>query len=148
MISRQPRIEDAAHLASIRKMPCLVCGRPGPSDPAHIRSASRQYGKRLTGLGEKPSDQWVLPMCRRCHEDQHRWGNELGWWGGKGIPDPFAVALALYGNRTPPRPRRRIVKTKRKPPEERARIVGRPLVSRSNWPTGRKLQSRKMETVK
>ena len=56
MNQRQPRIEDAAHLAFVRTLPCLVCGRPGPNDPAHIRAAAPTYGKRRTGMGEKPDD--------------------------------------------------------------------------------------------
>jgi hypothetical protein len=140
---RQPRIEDAAWLARVRLMPCLICGRPG-SDPAHLRSAAPQYGKRITGMGEKSSDCWVLPLCRTHHEAQHREGDELRWWARHGIADPFAVAMALYGNRTVrTRPRREPKVRVRKPREQRAKVPkGRPLQSRSNWPTGRTIVSR------
>ena len=139
LAQRLPRIEDAGHLAYVRTLPCLVCGRPGPSDPAHLRSAARQYGKRQTGMGEKPDDKWTLPLCRRDHDDQHR-HNELAWWAGKGIADPFAVALAIYtsrpGSSAPRRERRRIAKSKlRKPKSERRSIPkGKPMQSRPNWP--------------
>lgn len=145
---RQPREEDPAYLAYVRTLPCLICGRHGPSDAAHIRSAAPHYGKRYTGKAEKPDDKWALPLCRRHHEEQHR-TNELGWWAGKGIADPFALCVALYAGRPgadrAPRQRRRIVKTfTRKPPKEQRRKVpaGRKLESRSDWPEGRKLATR------
>lgn len=132
---RQPREEDPAWLAIVRKMPCLICRRT-PSDPAHLRTGARQYGKPHTGMGEKPSDRWVLPLCRDHHEDQHR-GNELAWWVRHGFPDPFAVAIALYAARpvqTMHRQRTRPKRTKRRlPPEQRVKIPHNP---------DRKIQSR------
>lgn len=136
---REPRVEDPAHLAYLRTLPCLVCGR-GPSDPAHIRAPAPHYGKRYTGKGEKPDDKWVLPLCRHHHDAQHR-ESELGWWAGMGIADPFAVAVALYASRpgasTPRRePKRHIVKTRVRKPKGQRRPVpqGRPLKSRSTFP--------------
>lgn len=123
---RLPREEDPAYLAYVRTLPCLICRRPG-SDPAHLRTGSRQYEKPPTGMGEKPSDRWVLPLCRTHHDDQHR-NNELEWWARQGIPDPFAVAQALYASRPNPR-RPKLAKPfhdrpakPRKPPEQRAKI--------------------------
>lgn len=140
LCQRQPRIEDAAWLAIVRKMPCLICQRPG-SDPAHLRSAAPQYGKRQTGMAEKPDDCWVLPLCRTHHDEQHR-TNELRWWASKGIPDPFAVAMALYAARpvTARRPRaeprlRRSKLRSRKPEGERRSIpAGRKLVTANRLP--------------
>jgi hypothetical protein len=133
---RQPRIEDAAHLAHVRTLPCLICGKPG-SDPAHIRSPAPQYGKRQTGKGEKPDDCWVLPLCRYHHDEQHR-TNELAWWASYGIPDPFAKAIGLYAEREhPSKPERRRAHKpqQRKPKAERRSIPkGKPLESRpSTW---------------
>lgn len=103
---RQPREEDPAYLAYVRTLPCLICQRPGPNDPAHLRTGARQYRKPHTGMGEKPSDCWVLPLCRTHHDDQHR-NNELAWWARHGFTDPFAVAIALYAARpAKTRPRR------------------------------------------
>lgn len=98
MNQRQPRIIDEAWLALVRLMPCLVCGYPR-SDPAHLRTGSRQYGKRQCGMAEKPDDCWVLPLCRNDHRAQHDRGDELAWWASKGVADPFAVAAALYATR-------------------------------------------------
>lgn len=138
---RQPRIEDPVWLAIVRKMPCTVCHRPGTSDPAHLRTAAPQYGKKPTGMQEKPSDCWVLPLCRMHHDEQHR-GNELAFWLRYSIPDPFAVAIALYAKRpakAPQRERRTILKTRaRKPKSERKAIPARVTA----WPKGRKIPSR------
>lgn len=90
---RRPRERNEQHLKWIRTLRCCICGKPGP-DPAHIRSASPLHGKRETGGGEKPSDKWVVPLCREHHDEQHK-HNELLWWAGKGI-DPFGLALALH----------------------------------------------------
>lgn len=140
---REPRVEDPAWLAEVRKMPCLVCRRPGPSDPAHLRTAARQYGKPPTGMGEKPSDCWVLPLCRTHHDDQHR-NNELAWWGRQGVPDPFGVAKALYAARPVlTRPQRQ---SRAKPRKTKALrpIRSNPKIPRHEnaWPTGRKIASR------
>ena len=139
---RQPREEEPAYLAYIRTLPCLICRRPGPSDPAHLRTGARQYDKPHTGIGEKPSDQWVLPLCRTHHDDQHR-GNELAWWARQGIPDPFAVAMRLYASR--PTPARRTTtrakpRLKRKPAEQRSKIPARVYP----WAKGRKIPSRRL----
>jgi hypothetical protein len=94
---KRPRQEMRDHLKFIRGLRCLVC----PSrnwlniQAAHIRAASPAYGKRSTGLAEKSSDQWTLPLCANHHAEQHQ-GNELAFWARYGI-DPFAVALALFG---------------------------------------------------
>lgn len=147
---RQPRIEDPAYLAYVRTLPCLVCARPGPNDPAHLRSAARQYGKRQTGMAEKPDDKWTLPLCRTHHDDQHR-NNELQWWARHGVADPFAVALTLYAGRPnasvprPERPRKVMKRRVRKPKSERRAVPpGKRLESRPNaWQPGRKIPTRK-----
>lgn len=92
--SKRPRQESQAHLKFIRGLPCLVCGTRKRVEAAHIRSGSAAYGKRRTGLGEKPADHFVLPLCAADHDEQHS-RNEMAFWTAKGI-DPFAVALALF----------------------------------------------------
>lgn len=92
---KRPRIENAQHLKFIRSLPCLV---PGCSrrdvEAAHIRMASPAYGKRHTGLAEKPADHWVLPLCLGHHAMQHKVGEQEFWtWASV---DPFPVALALF----------------------------------------------------
>lgn len=90
---RRPRMYDHAHLAFIRSLTCCLCGKLNP-DAAHIRSANPLYGKRETGVGEKASDRWTVPLCREHHNQQHN-ENELAWWRLQKI-DPFLLALALH----------------------------------------------------
>lgn len=133
LVQRQPRIEDPGHLAFVRTLPCLICGKPG-SDPAHIRSAAPAYGKRHTGMAEKPDDCWVLPLCRFHHDEQHR-GTELAFWASYGIPDPHGLAVELYASR-PSKPReRRTRKAKPRKPKGARHPVGpsRKLESRSTF---------------
>lgn len=91
---KKPRQHNTNHLAFIRSLPCVICGKR-PCDPAHLRSANPRYGKRATGMAEKPSDKWTVPLCRQHHDDQHSM-NELVWWANQGI-DPHMLALSLYG---------------------------------------------------
>lgn len=133
---RHPRITDEAHLAYVRTLPCRICGKPG-SDPAHIRSPALAYGKEHTGMGEKPDDFWVLPLCRHHHMEQHARGDELAWWASYGI-DPHAEAVALCASRPakPKRERRKREKPTppRKPPDQRRKVSkGKPLESRSSF---------------
>jgi hypothetical protein len=91
---RLPRIENAKHLAFIRQLPCLSCGDNTSTEAAHIRFGSPQAWKRQCGKAEKPDDVWTLPLCGKCHRDQHSAGERF-FWGLKDI-DPIFVALALW----------------------------------------------------
>jgi hypothetical protein len=90
---REPRIRDAKHLEFIRSLSCCVCGDDTSTEAAHIRTGSIGHGKAPTGLGEKPSDQWCLPLCGRHHREQHTM-NEMAFWEKYGI-DPFILAMTL-----------------------------------------------------
>lgn len=92
-VSKRPRIERPDHLAWIRTLPCLITGMR-PVDAAHIRYPELGLGKLPTGLGEKPSDMWTVPLHRAVHTDQHACG-ERAWWHDRGI-DPLPIALALW----------------------------------------------------
>jgi len=91
---KRPRIESGVHLKFIRGLPCLICGSRYSTQAAHIRVGNPLYGKRATGLSEKPADHWTLPLCAAHHQEQHR-GAEMMFWARQGI-DPFRVALALF----------------------------------------------------
>lgn len=93
MTQRNPRKEDPKHLALIRQLPCLCCGR-GPSEAAHVRMSDHLRGKPITGIGCKPSDCWAIPMCHGCHMRQHTRGERV-WWEAHGI-DPIDIAIRLY----------------------------------------------------
>src|ERR1700750_2273237 len=90
---RQPRVRDEKHLNYIRSLPCCICGDDTRTEAAHIRTASLAHGKNWTGMQEKPSDKWSLPLCNRHHREQHTM-NELAFWKSYNI-DPFMLAILL-----------------------------------------------------
>jgi hypothetical protein len=69
---------------------------------AHLRAGSLEHGKRETGMQEKPSDRFCLPLCpphhvgdkRKVSVTQHAMG-EVEFWSQVGIPDPFQVCEDL-----------------------------------------------------
>lgn len=95
---KRPRQRDERHLVFIRQLPCLSCLRAAPSQAAHVRYGDLSRDKPSAGIGEKPSDRYVVPLCDWCHvtgpEAQHRVGEDR-FWSRLGI-DPLAVAEALY----------------------------------------------------
>lgn len=91
---RHPRVKLAAHLDFVRSLPCCVCGDNTSTEAAHIRASDRSVGKSLTGMGEKPSDIWTVPLCGRCHREQHS-VSEFLFWERHQI-DPHKKALALW----------------------------------------------------
>lgn len=88
------RVHDRAHLAFIRRLPCVCCGAAAPNDAAHLRMAAADRGKPHTGMGRKPDDCWTLPACRICHTVQHS-GSEARFWSDHGI-DPITLCRDLY----------------------------------------------------
>ena len=78
----------AQHLTFVRQLPCVVCGRPAPSEAAHIRSGSDG------GAGMKPSDRYTVSLCSDCHALQHQFG-ELTFWSTVRI-DPINVAFRFW----------------------------------------------------
>lgn len=94
---KRQRQEAKNHLAFIRELPCIICGEM-PVHAAHIRYGDMRHGKRETGMGEKPSDCWTVPLAPRFHTDgpeaQHQ-GAERAFWVRHGI-DPCEVATKLW----------------------------------------------------
>src|ERR1700758_985674 len=78
----------AQHLAFVRQLACVACGKAAPSEAAHVRSGSDG------GAGLKPSDRYSVSLCTSCHELQHGFG-ELTFWSVLRI-DPLNVALRLW----------------------------------------------------
>ena len=93
---RLTRAKNEAHLAFIRGLPCCSCRNNIETEAAHIRAGNREYGKRPTGKSEKPDDLWVLPLCGRCHREQHG-ASEVDYWSNKGI-NPWDLALRLFAS--------------------------------------------------
>lgn len=54
------RVEDPAHLARVRSLPCAICGAT-PSEPHHPK------GLEFCGKGQKASDHDAFPLCVSCH---------------------------------------------------------------------------------
>lgn len=81
-----------AYLDDIRALPCVVCLEPPRSDPHHLKSGT---GER--GMGQRSTDKWAVPLCRRHHEEVEAAGtrNEITWFGNHGI-DPHDLAMSLW----------------------------------------------------
>lgn len=75
------------HLKNIRTYSCLLCGDDTTVEAAHIR-----FG--ITGMGRKPDDALTIPLCHKCHMEQHRHG-EAKFWRERGI-NPKEVAFDLF----------------------------------------------------
>lgn len=91
---KRPRMKVAAHLKAIRACPCCACLSFKQIEAAHIRMPSLVHGKAEAGIGAKPDDSWVVPLCAEEHREQHKLGEPL-FWANIGI-DPFVLALALW----------------------------------------------------
>ena len=76
------------HLAFVRQLPCVACGKAAPSEAAHVRTGTDG------GAGMKPGDRYAVPLCTACHAKQHRIG-ELSFWCALRI-DPVNVASWLW----------------------------------------------------
>jgi hypothetical protein len=59
------RIVDRDLLDAVSQMPCSVCFKRGPNDPAHIKS-------RGSGGHDRPYN--VVALCREHHSEQHTMG--------------------------------------------------------------------------
>lgn len=88
---RNWRIRDEGYLDWIRQQPCCICGDDVFVEAAHLRVGSINVGKNGTGMGEKPSDKWALPLCGKHHREQHSM-NEREFWASYQI-DPFSLAI-------------------------------------------------------
>jgi len=68
--------DDPAYKAWIKTQPCVVCGSL-EVDPHHLINGK---GEARKGMGQTVPDRFLLPACRRDHEDfHHRRGFCAGW---------------------------------------------------------------------
>ena len=85
---REPsRIECPGHRKWVRGFGCAMSIQgdcSGRIEAAHVRMGTDG------GMGVKPSDCYVVPLCAYHHRRQHQIGEEIFWLGR----DP--VRLALY----------------------------------------------------
>ena len=89
MKKKTPR--DPVYLDFIRAQDCCTCGRPAPSQAAHVRI--RGGG----GMGLKPSDYRTVPLCAACHGRQHGLGEKTFWERQGCLPETLiAACLVTY----------------------------------------------------
>jgi hypothetical protein len=74
-IKRQSGKKDAgkrspAHRKWVRGHACSACGSETAIEAAHVRNGTDG------GTGIKPSDRWVISLCKLCHSRQHQIGEE------------------------------------------------------------------------
>lgn len=89
MFFKAEKIRDKEHTAFVKTLPCLKCGSNHNIDPAHVRKGTDG------GMGTKPSDCYVVPLCHTDHAIQHQIG-ELSFWID--VERTVKVALELYEN--------------------------------------------------
>ena len=59
-----------AHRNFVRGHACCGCGATAAIECAHVRVGTDG------GVGIKPSDRWVISLCRDCHSRQHQIGEQ------------------------------------------------------------------------
>lgn len=55
---------SSKRLEQVRKLPCVSCGKPAPSEAAHANWS--ECGK---GMATKASDEFTVALCHTCHHD-------------------------------------------------------------------------------
>ena len=92
-IRKEPRIRCPGHCAWIRGFPCAVHDErvcSGKIEAAHIRIGTDG------GMGMKPSDCYVVPLCAHHHREQHQVGEHNFWAYFTGYFDPHKIAAQLW----------------------------------------------------
>jgi len=89
-------VKDSSHRKFVSGLPCIVSGVEGRTQVAHLRFASAEYGKPITGGSTKPDDLWTLPLAHSAHMAQHNHGDERDWWRSWGLEDPLVVCHRLW----------------------------------------------------
>jgi hypothetical protein len=91
-----PRPGDSkSHLADVRRLPSIISGRPGPSDPHHLHAIGAD-NKR--GMGVKNEDRWALPVTRDEHDIIEAQPDDLAYLATLGI-DGKGICNALWSKR-------------------------------------------------
>lgn len=70
---RATRWRSQAHCNFVRSHACCNCGSTAAIEVAHVRTGSS------AGMGHKPDDFRTVSLCRECHAEQHRVGEETFW---------------------------------------------------------------------
>lgn len=78
---RSSRWRSTAHCNFVRSHACSVCHSTEAIEVAHVRMGSG------AGMGQKPDDWRTVSLCRKCHAEQHRIGEDSfwgEWWSDDG----------------------------------------------------------------
>lgn len=81
------KVRSEKHRRFVASLPCVICDS-NQVQAAHIRANTGG------GMGLKPGDDWCIPLCCRCHAEQHRIG-ERKFWGDR-IDRAKDLAQTLY----------------------------------------------------
>ena len=92
------RHADPDWLALVRTLPCVVCRNEIETEACHIKMADARFGKGIASLSKRENDWFVLPMCGRCHREQHS-GPERTFYEKHQIDAP-ALAVSMYLRRS------------------------------------------------
>ena len=103
-VRRQRPGMSRAYIDDLKLCLCVRCGRPGPNDPHHLQR-SVPVGER--GTGRRASDQFAIPLCRRCHRWVESTGDDEAQLASIGI-DGRALAAASWRERGRPEAMQRI----------------------------------------
>lgn len=87
--------KDSAHLAFVRRLPCLITKTPDQSVAHHLLM------KQHRGAGMKAPDWYTVPLRSDIHDLLHRdvpsRVTEDEWFWEREIPRPDLLALTLWG---------------------------------------------------
>ena len=65
--------EDLAYMGEVKKLPCVVCGAPGPSDAHHCQDKPpKDMGwiyEQMPAAGRKSGARDTIPLCKWDHQD-------------------------------------------------------------------------------
>ena len=82
MLPKSKPIRDRKYLDWVRTQACVVTGRTGESEPAHLRLLGEG------GMGMKPGDNLVLPLHHELHRRQSTEGEGAVWlWCANEYPE-------------------------------------------------------------
>ncbi len=88
------RLQSKKHLEFVASKPCCICGALGVACHHLIGN----YGPEgpIRGWGLRAGDNFVIPLCQKCHGELHANGNERGYLALFGV-DGITVASKLWG---------------------------------------------------
>ena len=97
-LSAQQRREGNCerHLAALRKLPCCVTGRTPAGQVHHLK---RGPAAKERAFQRRATDRWGLPLSFDAHilgVERVPTNQELSWFRGNGIEDPYELAAALW----------------------------------------------------